>query len=206
MPTAPEQICLLVDRLEGQTMSALDGALLTKAAMRMARFVARSGPPDQVVTHIDAVIAAWDRSLPVGYRPGPDETPTPRCDITMDAQRRLLEAVADAATENLIEYLLEHRDRLARLAIERATSADGAAYGDASWRRARAELAAETDDELADAIVYECIRLWSPITRTLLGIEVSHADLLDTLRPHVHRGRYDDSESAEARPPSKGSA
>ncbi len=66
--------------------------------------------------------------------------------------------LGSAAVDNLIVKLLRDKERLIRLAIDRASTLGGE-YEDASYNKSDDLLGTESDEELADAIFYEHVRL-----------------------------------------------
>lgn len=181
------------DLLTGQTITEREGWLLTEAACRLVSAVARSTSQDRARVQANMVVREWLKLMP-------DPDPVP-CEIPIAHQGRLIESVAATAVDNLIDRLITHRASIIALAVERATGPEGAAYGDQSWRKPVAELDTETDAELADGVVYQAIRLWSPVMRVLLGLEQAGGELItiDTEeRRIIHGDSYTDTEGAEA--------
>ena len=66
--------------------------------------------------------------------------------------------LGSAAVDNLIVKLLRDKERLIRLAIDRASTLGGE-YEDVSYKKTDAMLSVESDEELSDAIFYEHLRL-----------------------------------------------
>lgn len=80
--------------------------------------------------------------------------------IPLDMQQRVYADHADAAVDALVARLVAHRAELVALGKARAFRDVGVhEYGDRTYRHDDARLGIECDEELADAIFYEHIRV-----------------------------------------------
>jgi hypothetical protein len=78
-------------------------------------------------------------------------------DVSPEQQRKIIEEGWPIAKHRLMAKLNRDGQRLFALAIERGATIGADQYGDKSFHLSKKELDKEIDEELADAIFYECI-------------------------------------------------
>jgi hypothetical protein len=75
----------------------------------------------------------------------------------IDDHMSTLRSDARAAALELCRLLIDNIDWLTELAIDRATTIGVAEYGDTSFHKPLERLEVDVDEELADALFYQCL-------------------------------------------------
>jgi hypothetical protein len=77
--------------------------------------------------------------------------------IPLDEQLRLLDSAWPRNWLRASARISSHSHRLHALMLKRAANLGVDTYGDASFRKSKAELIRECDEELADALMYDAL-------------------------------------------------
>lgn len=98
--------------------------------------------------------------------------------LTKEEQESYFDAHKEEAWDNVISYIRHRKDIILATGRERLVS-NFENYGDESWHRHPHELLHEVIEELADAPVWEVMRLYSeehmPLGRTRVGYTVARS-------------------------------
>lgn len=79
--------------------------------------------------------------------------------IPLEVQRAIVERHRRSATHALLGFLGRYQDQIEAMALERLSALGFEQYGDESFRKSHGQLWQDTMEELADAVVYRCVRL-----------------------------------------------